>query len=220
VTALPVRRGILVAAAVGLVLFAILALAVRVGHRTSPFGIDAAINSWIAQNRVAPIVSVSIFLARIGAGVLGDFIIPGLIILGLVLARRWRQAIVVAVALIASSLLVEGLKVLVHRARPLDGLTTEPTWSFPSGHSTHAATLVVMLMIVLRWRWFYVVGAAYAVAMAASRVYLGVHWLSDVAGGLVLGAAVAVLVSVAFGRLMVSRRATNPAPPPQSSAPR
>jgi membrane-associated phospholipid phosphatase len=197
-----VNRVLAWSAVAGLVLFSALALDVALNHRTSPFPIDAAVNDWISTNRVGWLVAVSQFLARIGAGVIGDLIVPGVIIILFVLARRWRQAVVFATALIVSGLLVQLVKDLVHRARPPHGLVLETSWSFPSGHAAHAATLVVLLMLALRWWWVGVAGTVYAVAMAASRVYLGVHWLTDVAAGLLFGACVAILVTVAVGWLL------------------
>lgn len=87
------------------------------------------------------------------------------------------------------------IKVVVERARPdLDQLTTASGFSFPSGHSTSSAATYLGLAIVLStlrpgWnRSLLVAGAVgIAVAVATSRVLLGVHWFSDVAGGLVLG---------------------------------
>jgi undecaprenyl-diphosphatase len=69
--------------------------------------------------------------------------------------------------------------------------------SFPSGHSILAAMMAVALVYVFAKagkparRWFFV-AAAYAVAMAVSRTYLRVHWLSDVTIGLVIGVSSAM----------------------------
>ena len=77
--------------------------------------------------------------------------------------------------------------------------------SIPSGHTLNAVALVsVSVAMILRWaarswvRWLTVVLAvAYMVAMALSRIYMGVHWASDVACGALLGTAIACLV-IAF----------------------
>jgi undecaprenyl-diphosphatase len=54
--------------------------------------------------------------------------------------------------------------------------------------------MVVVLGILFPRVWVWCVGAAWAVLMAVSRTYLGAHWLSDTLGGLLLGAAIAVIV--------------------------
>ncbi len=94
------------------------------------------------------------------------------------------------------------LKALFGRERPHGDLALEVTRSssFPSGHSIAAAATAVALVYVFARagrptrRWLYV-AAVYAVAMAVSRNYLRVHWLSDVTIGLVIGVS-SVLASV------------------------
>jgi membrane-associated phospholipid phosphatase len=197
-----VRRVWVWFAVAGLVAFTALAVDIALFHRTSPFGLDRAVNSWVAVGRVSDLVSASKFMAQIGAGTLGDVVIPGVVVVALVIARRGRGAIILVLALLVSSGFVQVMKTVIHRARPAHGLTAEASWSFPSGHATHAATLVVVLMLLLRWRWFVVVGCLYGVAMAASRVYLGVHWTTDVVAGLVVGASVGILVVAALSQVL------------------
>jgi undecaprenyl-diphosphatase len=83
-------------------------------------------------------------------------------------------------------------------------LVTSDVGSFPSGHVANAATMAVALALILalqrdRW-WFWMLGAGYVVAMALSRTYLGVHWLTDTIGGALLGAGVAVVLWVPVAR--------------------
>ena len=103
----------------------------------------------------------------------------------------------VLILLAAGLLLVEGLKLLVNRARP-GGLFRHPTASsgFPSGHVANAALCVasaITLVHRLRARRDFVraammgVGSLLVVTVAFSRVYLGLHWLSDVTGSMLLG---------------------------------
>lgn len=103
--------------------------------------------------------------------------------------------------------LSNGIKVLVERARPdIRPLTGFAGSSFPSGHATAAAaTLAAVALIVSRGRSrrFKTVAAAVAVGLAVTvagtRVFLGVHWFTDVTAGLLLGWAWFALCSIAFG---------------------
>jgi membrane-associated phospholipid phosphatase len=98
------------------------------------------------------------------------------------------------------------IKGLVGRGRPELGLLAGLDPSFPSGHSAGAAaTFAACALLLGRRRSHRVqavltgIGVALAIAVAASRVLLGVHWFSDVIGGLFLGWAWFAIASLAFG---------------------
>ena len=94
------------------------------------------------------------------------------------------------------------IKALYERPRPPDGLVEEHSWSFVSGHSLTAAAVAITLVLVFvptgahRRTWL-VVAVGYAVVMAASRVYLRAHWLTDTVVGITIGAACAVAMALA-----------------------
>jgi undecaprenyl-diphosphatase len=99
------------------------------------------------------------------------------------------------------------VKWVVDRARPtIDQLTGFAGTSFPSGHSTAAAaTFAAIALLVGRNRSettrAVLAGAAVAVAVAvaSTRVLLGVHWFTDVVGGLLIGWTWFTICSIAFG---------------------
>lgn len=115
-------------------------------------------------------------------------------------AGRETQARVAALSLILGLLpFLQGLKWLVGRERPAADAAMVPmpwTASFPSGH-TFGVTLIVGLALWATWDsrkspgWLLAAGggAILAVLMGISRVYLGVHWPTDVLGGWLLAAA-------------------------------
>jgi undecaprenyl-diphosphatase len=102
-------------------------------------------------------------------------------------------------------------KLVVDRARPtIDQLTGFSGASFPSGHAAAAAATFGAAALLLgrgRGRTVRVMLAgavgAIAFAVATTRVLLGVHWLTDVVGGLIVGWSWFALCSVAFGGRML-----------------
>jgi undecaprenyl-diphosphatase len=126
----------------------------------------------------------------------------------LIVARRLRRAVFVAVALavtLATRLL---LVAAIARPRPTNRLSAASGWSFPSGHSTASATTALILVVVclplIRPRWgrllLVTVVTAWAVAVGVSRVALVVHWPSDVLGAWALALAVVPLLALALVR--------------------
>ena len=128
-------------------------------------------------------------------------------LLALVLWRRGhaRLALYVLAARIGSLVLSQGLKHLVDRARPVfEGpVATALGPSFPSGHALGSAvfwttTAVLVLPHVRRPRRALLAAVLVAVLVAASRVLLGVHYLSDVSGGFLLGLGWAGVCTAVF----------------------
>ncbi len=123
-------------------------------------------------------------------------------------APRARDVVLFLVLVVGGQFALSNLiKLLVARARPdIDPLTGFAGTSFPSGHATAAAATYLALALLLgRGRTVPVkaalggVAVALAVAVAGTRVFLGVHWLTDVLAGVALGWAWFALVSIAFG---------------------
>jgi undecaprenyl-diphosphatase len=108
------------------------------------------------------------------------------------------------------------------------GLYATDSFSFPSGHAIAGAVTAVGIVIALlppgpkRWRWEVQAGV-FAGLMALSRTYLGVHWLSDVVGGTLLGVTLAVgwpalLQEVRERRARAGAGGARPAPAPVREA--
>jgi membrane-associated phospholipid phosphatase len=130
---------------------------------------------------------------------LGSFLTVGLLasaaVVVLLVARAWRQALLIAVAVSSAVLLNLWLKVIFHRRPPdvVQPLLAPSKYSFPSGHAMSATALATALVIIAwptRWRWVVTpLALAYAFLVGVSRVYLGVHFPSDVLGGWALSLA-------------------------------
>jgi undecaprenyl-diphosphatase len=132
------------------------------------------------------------------------------VLVWLVRRRAWRTVVWVVVAITAVGPITTAIKELVGRARPAfenGGLVYEGL-SYPSGHSSGIATLVTV-GLVLAWprlsaparRAAVVGGVALAVLVGLTRMWLGVHFLSDVVGGLSLGVAWSLSVALVAGGL-------------------
>jgi membrane-associated phospholipid phosphatase len=135
----------------------------------------------------------------------GSFALLAPLSIALLLLRRWkRPADDLALIVIAAgcAALPSVIKLIVDRPRPEFGNVTHLlTLSFPSEHSTQAAgiylTIAILLSQGLRRGWreaVIVLAVLIALAVAWSRVYLGVHYPTDVTAGLALGWSWALLV--------------------------
>jgi membrane-associated phospholipid phosphatase len=121
--------------------------------------------------------------------------------------RLPRLAAFLAVTALGSSLLNTLIKTTVDRARPTfpDAVATAHGMSFPSGHTQSATVgcgilVLIFLPLVPRGRrgWLYL-GAALIIALIGfSRIALGVHYLSDVLGGVIIGVAWLLAMTAAF----------------------
>lgn len=132
------------------------------------------------------------------------------VLVWLVRRRAWRTALWVVVAAVFVRHVTSALKDFFGRVRPgfEDGGADYDSLSFPSGHSSGIATLVTV-GLVLAWpllapgarrRWA-VLGAALVLLVGLTRMWLGVHYLSDVVAGWALGVGWTVLVAVLLGVL-------------------
>lgn len=134
----------------------------------------------------------------------------------LIWKRQFLAAIHVTAAGYIASGLTHGLKSWFAVARPDFVMLPPSSLSYPSGHSSGAAVFWGLLASFVaqeairskRWQ-VYVVLFIPMLLIALSRVVLGVHWFSDVVGGILLGLAICGLTRVSFGKFSI-RYGTKP----------
>jgi membrane-associated phospholipid phosphatase len=170
-------------------------------------GIDSSVANWGDDHTSAWSRDGLELVTKLGET--GPLLVVGAIV-ALVELKRTRSRWVLPfllVAVLGDKLLTETIKQLVDRVRPaIEPVAATLGPSFPSGHtSTAAVAWAAFALVAGRWwgrrAWPALAGVAVgvAVAVAASRVLLDVHWLTDVIGGLALGWAWFAACAVAFG---------------------
>lgn len=188
-----------------------------------PFGFDAPLLE-LARAASAPSVDRAfLFLSAVG---FAWGVIPAdvALIVGLALRRRFAESTFSLIATAGSGLINVAAKRAFQRERPAlwDSIAPEATYSFPSGHAMGSATLACVLVMLAwrtRWRWSVLAAAAAFVAgVGLSRVYLGVHYPSDILAGWT--AAIAWTVVCYFAVFRAGRRPWQPRPViPRASRP-
>ena len=148
----------------------------------------------VAAQRTAGLTRLTLILTALGSLVI---VSPLAALAVVVLWRRDRRrdALVLVTVAAGSALLPAVTKLSVGRPRPpVEHLTQASSYSFPSQHSVQAAAIYLAVALLLGrtlpavWRRVLVATAlALALLVAGSRVYLGVHYPTDVAAGLIVG---------------------------------
>ena len=124
------------------------------------------------------------------------FICVLVIVLSILLYFRKNTAVVfLSISLSLTFFLTWLLKYLTNIARPESGLVHAFGPSFPSAHTAMATTFFLSLAFIMRREWgrkyyyrFMPIAFVCIVLVGTSRIYLGVHWLTDVLAGYILGA--------------------------------
>ncbi len=175
---------------------AVCGLTVFVASRHGPAGVDSDLLRWVVDRRNGTLTA-----AAKAASFVGDtFVLAAIAAMACAvsaLRNLWRQATLIAATTAGAAVLVVVGKHVIGRARPPVGyhLVVETNLSYPSGHSLGSAAVFGVLAVVgfarTHRRWLrtavLIAAAAGVLAIGASRLYLGVHWPTDILAGWLLG---------------------------------
>lgn len=183
--------------ATALLLALFLAIAEDIPEHGAMIRVDHAVARWLEAHGTEAGESIFVVLSKLGAPVLAVIVIAAIVYF--LWRRQRREAAAVAVTSGGGVIVSNILKLIFHRGRPetASEFITRHTWSFPSGHSMNSIigygflTLLLLDHIAGQRRRVAVMVAAVVVigAIGFSRLYLGVHYLSDVGGGWIAGGA-------------------------------
>lgn len=203
-------------------------LALVVGGRGGPPALDGDLLSWSVGHRPDVAVALARGMTATGTGVLPYVLVT---LAGIVAGRTPRQrAAAVALALIclvAGQALRYGVMELVARPRPpqQDWDTHASGWAFPSGHTTTAALTAALVIVALRLRAprgstpLCLAVGCWGALVGLTRMYLGVHWFTDVVGGWLFTAGWLGVCLYAAARRLPAGLVTDPPDPQPGEGP-
>jgi membrane protein DedA with SNARE-associated domain/membrane-associated phospholipid phosphatase len=189
--------------AVGAFAFMLIGEAVRAGGIGGLTGADDAAANLASDLRTDWLVDTAKVVTNLGSSPVTGLLVAVTAIWAAI-KRRWIDAGALVAGWLLSVLAVHLTKAAYDRPRPAGSLIDTALSSFPSGHSAYAVSLVACAVVLVRagtgWAVRFAavaVAAGLVVVVAATRVYLGAHYLTDVLGGIALGVAVWCAVGVA-----------------------
>ena len=166
------------------------------------------VSTYLIQDSLTPIVKIITWFGSATCLIALTFIL-------FILIRNKRQGILIGVNLIVITILNQTLKFILQRPRPTEFRIIEETgYSFPSGHSMVSMAFYGYLIYLiykyvknkyLKWGSIILLGALIC-CIGISRIYLGVHYTSDVLGGFLLSISYLVIYISAVNKFLIKDR--------------
>lgn len=169
--------------------------------------VDVRVTTWLVDHRVGTVTALLRPVTHL-ADPLVIAAVLGVAVVVLAARGRRRAAAFLVVSSLGTALLVHAVKVLIGRDRPesADRLVAVTGAAFPSGHAAQSVACYVAIAVVVLWSSrsrtsglvAMIVAGSIVLLVGVSRVYLGVHWTSDVIAGWSLGATWLACTVVVF----------------------
>lgn len=198
-------------------------LAVEVWENKGGFPWDEAILVAIHLTARAQLDTLATTLTKLGS-VWTALPIVSAIGLILLLKQRWRSLTYLLATTLGSAIINRAVKEIMHRVRPQlwNSPAPEFDYAFPSGHAMTSMTLVAALVILTWgsfWSWLILIfGSLFVIAIAWTRLYLGVHFPSDILAGWMVSLAWAIGVSLLIKPHLTNAIALDKNPPPEETS--
>lgn len=176
---------------------------VKQERETTISSVESSILEWIQDHRIEQLDGFLVLFSSATTIVSLTFIL----MIGVIARFRrscLREIFQVAVTLLLAALIGYGIKQVIHRERPfrsfsnVEKLTTGGSPSFPSGHTLEAFAVATSISLLTRRKLIRVFVFSWACLVGYSRLALGVHYPSDVLGGLLTGILLAIAVDYGF----------------------
>ncbi len=156
--------------------------------------VDQWVNIHIIEIQTPSLTTILAFITNL-SGLVGNSIVAVFVMLFLSYKKWYKERLFYLLSFSGSVILFAGIKQIVARTRPHSELIDVINYSFPSGHSTLTMTTSLLVYFIfvrkltssLAKNSLLAVCIAWAIFIAFTRVYLNVHWLSDIVAGLTLG---------------------------------
>jgi len=185
-------KGFLIASIVLLVLSVVMIILVA-NENSFVLSVDDRVNSWVEGIQSPMIITAMIAITSVGdLWVLMP--LSALLVLALLFKKKYHKAIFAFVVLAAGVITGEVLKYGINRLRPFNSLIIENDPGFPSGHTLMSTIFFLILIYEYRneikksWKGAFVIFFTLVFVMIGlSRLYLNVHWISDVLSSFLIG---------------------------------
>ena len=187
-------------------IFLLILIEICIGNQKIDYLISSQmVNSWGMVSSQIPLLNeIFVFLGHYFWSILIGIALIAIFIL--YIQKRKKESLILLSALILGYVLEQVIKFVIQRPRPTQQLIQEVGYSFPSGHSIFAIILFSLLIYFYKDRIknsllkiiFISINVFLILLVGLSRIYINVHWFSDVIGGYATGFFVVYLISWIF----------------------